>query len=135
MGASKAHEGSKQVKDYDRMTMTLHQRMLCALLAIGLSGAWAQPPEQTPPQSSNLTGEWLLEILLGELQILQGDPGAGYSLLLDAARKSGDEALYERAVDVALRSRAGDAALRAASAWRQAEPESVKATMAFAPKW
>ena len=127
MGASKAHEGSKQVKDYDRMTMTLFQRMWCGALSLSLGLAWGQTPPDAPATSSALTGEWLLEILLGELQVLQGDPGAGYSLLLDAALKSGDEGLYERAIDVALRARAGEAALRAASAWRQAAPKSASA--------
>jgi tetratricopeptide (TPR) repeat protein len=45
-------------------------------------------------------------------------------LLLDAARRTGDERLYKRAVDIALTSRSGDAALEAASAWRQAMPRS-----------
>ena len=94
--------------------MTLFQRALCATLALGLGLTWAQPRDPSPPETSALTGEWLFEILLGELQVLQGDSGAGYSLLLDAARKSGDEALYERAIDVALRARAGEAALRTA---------------------
>ena len=113
-------------RDYDSFTMTLIRCLLCCTLALGLVPALAQTKE-APPPTSNLTGELLFEILLGELQVLQGDPGAGYSLLLDAARKSGEEALYERAVDVALRARAGDASLRAASAWRQAFPQSRKA--------
>ena len=113
-------------RDYDSFTMTLIRCLLCCTLALGLVPALAQTKE-APPPTSNLTGELLFEILLGELQVLQGDPGAGYSLLLDAARKSGEEALYERAVDVALRARAGDASLRAASAWRQSFPQSRKA--------
>lgn len=112
--------------DYDLFVMTLIQHLLSCALALGAFASWAQP-NRTPPPSSGLTGELMFEILLGEMQVLQGDPGAGYSLLLDAARKSSDEALYDRAVDVALRARAGDAALRAAAAWRQAFPQSRKA--------
>jgi tetratricopeptide (TPR) repeat protein len=69
-----------------------------------------------------MSGEMLLQILLGELNSQQGEPGVAYSLLLDAARRTGDERLYKRAVDIALESRSGDAALEAASAWRQAMP-------------
>ncbi len=93
----------------------------------------AAPPllAQTPPAAapepvvnSNMSGEMLLQILLGELNSQQGEPGVAYSLLLDAARRTGDERLYKRAVDIALESRSGDAALEAASAWRQAMPRS-----------
>jgi tetratricopeptide (TPR) repeat protein len=69
----------------------------------------------------------MFEILVAEMQVSQGEAGAGFSLMLDAARKSGDEGLYERAVDIALKSRAGDAALQAASAWHQAIPRSIQA--------
>lgn len=116
--------------DYDANVMTFLQRLLCVALALGLPWAGAQPVKTSDaPRNSALTAELLFEILIGEMQILQGESGAGYSLLLDAARKTGDEALYERAVDVALRSRAGDAALRAAVAWRQAAPQSRKANL------
>lgn len=75
-----------------------------------------------PSLNSNLSGELLLQILLGEMNSSQGEPGVAFSLLLDAARRTGDERLYKRAVDIALESRSGDAALEAASAWRQAMP-------------
>lgn len=108
--------------------MTLIQRLLCALLALGLLPAVAQTQKPEPEvTNSTMDGELMFLILLGEMQVSQGDAGAGYSLLLDAARRSGDQALYERAIDVALRARAGDAALQAALAWRQAAPQSRKA--------
>ncbi len=115
---------------YDANVMTFFPRLLCAALALGLPWAQAQPG-QTPraPYHSGLTAELMFEILVGEMQVMQGEAGAGYSLLLDAARKTGHEALYERAVDIALRARAGDAALRAAVAWRQAAPQSRKANL------
>ncbi len=50
------------------------------------------------------------------------EPAAGYSLILDAARKTNDPALYQRAVDIAFQARSGDAALQAARAWKQAHP-------------
>ncbi len=116
--------------DYHPFVMTLIQRLLYGLLALCWVSAFAQP--KAPPEvvsNSALDGELMFLILLGEMQVSQGEVGAGYSLLLDAARRSGDQALYERAVDVALRARAGDAALQAALAWRQAAPQSRPANL------
>ncbi len=100
-----------------------------ALLWLGMMAAPCALVAQTRPvaspqpiQNSSMSGELLLQILLGELNSLQGEPGVAYSLLLDAARRTGDERLYKRSVDIALASRSGDAALEAASAWRQAMP-------------
>ena len=56
-----------------------------------------------------------------------GDPGAGYSLILDAARKQRDPALFRRAVEVALQSRSGEAALAAARAWSADQPKDPEA--------
>ncbi|WP_233246811.1 MULTISPECIES: lipopolysaccharide assembly protein LapB [Limnohabitans] len=81
---------------------------------------------QAAPNSA-ITGELLYEILLGELNLRQGEPAAGFSLLLDAARKSNDVQLYDRAVEIALQARSGDGALMAARAWSQAWPQDRKA--------
>ncbi len=95
--------------------------------------AWSQATpsvstaEREPVNNSALTAELMFEILLGELNTQQGQPGVGYSLLLDAARRTGDARLFQRAVDIALQSRSGDAALVAANAWRQAYPQSREA--------
>lgn len=62
------------------------------------------------------------QLLLGELNVRGGDPGAGYSLILDAARRQKDPALFRRAVEVALQGRSGESALAAARAWSQAVP-------------
>jgi predicted Zn-dependent protease len=74
-----------------------------------------------------MSGELLYEILLGEMNLRQGEPAAGFALLLDAARKSNDVALYDRAVEIALQARSGDGALMAARAWSQAWPQDRKA--------
>ena len=112
---------------------------LSALLPVAASTlvlmppAWAQnapAKDETTREAVNnsqLTAELMFEILLGELNTQQGEPGVGYSLLLDAARRTGDARLYQRAVDIALQSRSGDAALEAANAWRQAQPQSREA--------
>ncbi len=82
-------------------------------------------PAATP--SSNLDAALFYQLLQGEMQVTAGDPGAGFSLLLDAARKRKDGQIFRRAVEVALQSRSGEAALTAAQAWAQALPESVDA--------
>ena len=67
------------------------------------------------------------QLLLGEMNVRGGAPGSGFSIILDAARKTRDPLLFQRAVDVALQSRSGDAALQAAQAWKSALPESSEA--------
>jgi tetratricopeptide (TPR) repeat protein len=46
---------------------------------------------------------------------------------LDAARKTNDARLYQRAVEIALQGRYGNSALQAARAWKQAMPTSREA--------
>ncbi len=78
-------------------------------------------------ENSKLSAEWMLLILLGEMQVTQGNPGAGYSMIFEAARKSGDEAVYKRSVEVALAARSGPSALESAKAWKKAHPKSHEA--------
>lgn len=120
----------------------------CSLgLAIALIGApvgapaWAQSnvpaakpandlasASQTPaPPSSGLDAELFYRLLVGEITARDGDPVAGFALMLDSARKTGDASLYQRAVEIALQSRSGDAALQAATAWQLALPNSREA--------
>ena len=89
--------------------------------------ASAQASDTDKVENSTMSGELLYEILLGEMNLRQGEPAAGFSLLLDAARKSNDVALYDRAVEIALQARSGDGALMAARAWSQAWPQDRKA--------
>lgn len=104
---------------------------LAAALLLGFGTAWAEQPktladalvEEGRPQSA-LTAELLYELLVGEISLADGDVRAGYELLLDAARKSDDPALYRRAVEIARATRDGQGALRAAMAWVQAHPDS-----------
>jgi tetratricopeptide (TPR) repeat protein len=113
--------------------------LLALTAALGLAApTFAQPAraqaaantpatEASPPESSALDGELFYQLLLGELNTFGGDAGAGYSLILDAARKTNDAKLYERAVTIALQSRSGDSALQAARAWSKALPNSREA--------
>lgn len=100
-----------------------------AVLSSCVCGAWAQPAVTSPPApaaTSALSAELFYQILLGELNTRQGDAGSGFSILLDAARKTRDPALFQRAVDIALQGRSGDAALQAAQAWKRELPQAVE---------
>jgi tetratricopeptide (TPR) repeat protein len=86
------------------------------------------PAIETPsPTNSALTAPLFYQLLLGELNLSVGDPGLGFNLLLNAARKQHDPDLYQRAVDAALQNRSGDAALEAARAWSKDLPKDVRA--------
>ncbi len=107
-------------------------RLWALRLALLAAAACAMPTHVNAQNSekvenSAITGELLYEILLGELNLRQGEPAAGFSLLLDAARKSNDVQLFDRAVEIALQARSGDGALMAARAWSQAWPQDRKA--------
>jgi len=48
--------------------------------------------------------------------------------MLDAARKTRDPALFQRAVDMALQARSGEAALQAAQSWKKEIPSATEAS-------
>ncbi len=81
--------------------------------------------------NSAMGAELFYELLLGELSVQANEPGAGFSLILNVARKNNDAQLYQRAVELALQSRSGEAALQAARAWHQAQPASRPANRAL----
>ncbi|MGJ7490184.1 tetratricopeptide repeat protein [Variovorax sp. ZT4R33] len=78
-------------------------------------------------RASALSAELFYEVLVGEITARSGDPGGGYSLVLDAARRAKDGELFQRAVEIALQARSGDAALAAARAWKESLPDSREA--------
>ena len=84
----------------------------------------AKPASEPNAQPSALTAELFYEILMGEMTARSGDPGSGYALVLDAARRLRDGKLFQRAVEIALQSRSGDAALAASRAWQETLPNS-----------
>ncbi|BEP37232.1 tetratricopeptide repeat protein [Variovorax sp. V59] len=88
------------------------------------AAAAAKPAGDPEAQPSALTAELFYEILMGEMTARSGDPGSGYALVLDAARRLRDGKLFQRAVEIALQSRSGDAALAAARAWQETLPNS-----------
>ena len=128
------------------MPLSLHHfRPLLAALALGVitHAALAQPraPARTTPSSpsatqtisnSSMDAELFYQLLLGELNAipsLGGSVGNSYSLVLEAARRTNDAALFQRAVELAIQARAGEPALQAARAWKQAQPQSREANL------
>ncbi|MDR2127465.1 MAG: tetratricopeptide repeat protein [Burkholderiaceae bacterium] len=122
-----------------------HRFLVATALALAFSGgcALAQPAvsavtmTDTPPPlpasgSSELhdkvaTAQLMYELLLGEFSFAKGDAASAHRFMLDAARRTNDEALYRRATEMAIQSRASTAALTAVRAWRLAWPDSVAA--------
>ena len=78
-------------------------------------------------ENSSLDAPLFYQLLLGEIELRQGQAGTAYQLMLDAARRTKDEQLFRRATEIALQARAGEQALSATLAWRQALPESIDA--------
>ena len=115
----------------------------CLWLAVPLAMAQAAPPGSVLPAAppglaeakaaqesaplSPLDSALFYQLLVGEITTQDGEPAAGFALMLDAARKTNDSQLYQRATDIALQARSGDAALQAASAWKQNLPASREA--------
>lgn len=128
--------------DYYDSMMQFHRLAALAVafaaVAASSAGAATSPgkPATSPPEDTQAAAatardaELFYEVFLGELTAGGGDPGSGFALILDAARKSDDPQLFQRAVDIAWQSRSGEPALVAALAWKAALPESRDANRA-----
>ena len=105
------------------------QLLVAVLSALALiPTAFAQVNEApSKVENSTLNAPLFHQLLISEIELNEGDLAASYQLMLDAARRTGDEALYRRATEIALQGRAGDEALAAVKAWRQAAPNSAEA--------
>src|SRR3990167_10205383 len=125
--------------DYYAPMVLFHSFRIAALatvIAVSAHPAWAQQPgsdsrpatDESPVVSNPaVDAELFYEIFLGEISARTGDPGAGYAFMLEAARRTGDGQLYQRAADIALQSRSGDYALAAAMALKEVQPQSREA--------
>jgi len=109
---------------YERMRL---QHIFLSWLALCTFAAQALPNTETSPKVSALDGALFYQILLGELNARSEEPGTAFSILLDAARKTNDPALFKRSVQIALQARSGESALVAARAWSKALPASQEA--------
>jgi tetratricopeptide (TPR) repeat protein len=109
-----------------RLTSLARCLTLAGAIALAPSAS-AQSPAAAAPSPSALDAALFYQLLLGELDLRNGDPAAAYAKFIDVARRTRDEALFRRSVEVALQARSGDSALAAARAWRIALPESPDA--------
>ena len=81
---------------------------LSLMMLGGHAFAQTEPAAAAAPEAisnSKMNADSMLMILLGELKLTQGEPGAAYSLMLEAAKKTGDAQLFNRAVEIALNAR------------------------------
>lgn len=127
--------------------LTLHRLGLAVFVAAACTTAQAEPQGTTNvqhpatvakadgknagkplPQKSAMTARLLYEVLLSEMSFNRGNAEQATALMLSAARRTNDEGLFKRATEMAIRAHNGHAALEAASAWRNAHPESAKAS-------
>ena len=83
--------------------------------------------DEAAPTRSALDALLFYQLLIGEIELRQGQPAVAFEVVLDAARRTRNEQLFRRAADIALQARAADRALQAVRAWRQALPESLEA--------
>lgn len=111
-------------------------RLLAAAAVLACAGGLhAQPaaapaPEagaSAPAHNSALDAALFETLLEAELKAQGGDLGDAYGDMLSAARRSRDEQLFQRAVELAVAARSGDRALATVRAWRATLPESVAA--------
>jgi tetratricopeptide (TPR) repeat protein len=103
------------------------RRIACATaLLLGLQ-AHAQEASSTPFTNSAMDAPLFYQLLIGELELNSGQAGVAFQVLLDAARRTGDEELFKRVVNIAIQARAGDQALLAARSWADTVPTSVDA--------
>jgi tetratricopeptide (TPR) repeat protein len=112
------------------MSMTLfldRARRVRLALAACLCVAPAVAAVDPPGANSALDAQLFYQLLIGEMELREGQAGTAYQVMLDAARRTRDETLFRRAVDIALAGRAGEQALAAARAWREALPASMDA--------
>ncbi len=108
--------------------MRLHHVLLSWLAVCALTAqAQTAPLKEPAAKVSALDGALFYQILLGELNARSEEPGTAFSILLDAARKTSDPALFKRSVQIALQARSGESALLAARAWSKALPSSQEA--------
>ena len=73
--------------------------LVFAAVLLAAGGASAQAPDAS---GSALDAPMFYELLLGELDLRNGDAAAAQAKFLDVARRTRDEALFRRSVEVAL---------------------------------
>ena len=78
-------------------------------------------------ENSYLDGPLLYQLLLAEFALRENQPGDAVELMLEAARRNKDDALFRRALQIAAEAGASDKALAITRSWHQAMPRSTEA--------
>jgi tetratricopeptide (TPR) repeat protein len=87
--------------------------------ATGLAGA-----QKTPVENSGLDAPLFYQLLIGEMEAAAGRSSQAVEFMVDAARRTRNEALFERAAEMAIQARSGDQALAVIRSWRTTLPQS-----------
>jgi tetratricopeptide (TPR) repeat protein len=96
----------------------------CAQWPVAAATTGAPPQVPSPAAVSMLDGPLFYQLLVAEIELRNGRPGVAFEVVIEAARRTRDAQLFQRAVDIALGARAGDRALVAVRAWRTALPQA-----------
>ena len=86
-----------------------------------------EAPAPPAVENSYLDGPLLYQLLLAEFALRENQPADAVELMLEAARRNKDDALYRRALQIAAEAGAGDKALTIARSWHQTMPKSTEA--------
>ncbi|MDR7272552.1 tetratricopeptide (TPR) repeat protein [Pelomonas saccharophila] len=100
---------------------------LLAALQVHAQEAAVAPAPAEPLTNSAMDAPLFYQLLIGEIELQNGQAGVAFQVLLDAARRTGDEELFKRVINIAVQARAGDQALMAARAWAETVPTSSEA--------
>jgi tetratricopeptide (TPR) repeat protein len=107
--------------------MNFRNRLFLALLLALSVHVHALSSALSVPKRSVLDSQLFYQLLLGEINARSDERASAFALILDGARKTNDDDLYRRAVQIAMQARTGDSALLAAKAWKSAKPSSREA--------
>lgn len=109
-----------------RRVITAAALLAVALQAQAQDDAITTAPAEAPTNSA-MDAPLFYQLLIGEIELQNGQAGVAFQVLLDAARRTSDEELFKRVVNIAIQARAGDQALLAARAWAETVPTSTDA--------
>ena len=123
-----------------RRPRPLHNRFTLALALAAWLGAAPPVRAEDPPApaaeaasapNSGMDSTLFFDVLAAELEAQNGELGDAFGRMVASARRSRDEGLFERAVEMALAAKAGDKALAATKLWRAALPDSNAALSTY----
>jgi tetratricopeptide (TPR) repeat protein len=91
---------------------------------IALACAAGHAGAQKAVENSGLDAPLFYQLLIGEMEAAAGRSSQAVEFMVDAARRTRNEALFERAAEMAIQARSGDQALAVIRSWRSTLPQS-----------